>query len=191
VTLESLNQSAIKVTEEITDPNTNKTDKSEYILQKEGQGTDMKLTGGSYNNSLDNSNSGEGNNNGNGEGGAVCGANGLPPCEVDDSGFIGKGGFDSSEVDSKFQAQTDAIGSVESLDIDTSIIPSLVPGPAVGCRPIPLNLTFRGWLSGLSINQGIDICPHLDVVRSIFAYLFGISAVIYIWRRFSHANDGA
>jgi hypothetical protein len=188
ITLEAVNPTAIKITEEKKNQD-NTVDKSEYIFQKSGD--DMKLTGGAYNNAFDNSNPGSGNGNNNGEGGGACGAAGLPPCEIDDSGFSGAGNFDDSEIDNAIQSNLNAVGNVDGLDMSISFLPGLLPGNPVPCKPIPFNLTFRRPLIGITVSDGIDICPYLDVVRDIFSYLFGLGAVIYIWRRFSRANDGA
>jgi len=161
-----------------------------YELAPNGQGKYI-LTGGTTSNTSTGFGTNPGQNQGNGEGGMSCGGPGQPSCVIDDTGFAGKGNFDGSEIDNKFQDQNQAISNVQDLDMNISILPNLLPGPPVACHSIPVRFSFGGILRGLSISEEINICPHLEIVRSIFAYLFGVAAVIYIWRRFSHANDGA
>ncbi len=67
--------------------------------------------------------------------------------------------------------------------------PSLTPGSAVSCSGIE----FRGAVNvgpaaGLDSTTELNICPYLDVARQILGYLFGIGAVIYIWRKFVGAT---
>lgn len=160
---------------------------SAYDIQPDGNGK-MVLAGGTTWAVPGGVGTNPGQSAGTGEGG--CGGPGRPACTVDDSGFSGHV-FDGTQGDAEMQAHVNAINEVGDLDVDTSFLPDLLPGAPVACRPIPVNFTFNRYLGGLVVNDGIDICAHLEIVRTIFGYLFGFSAVIYIWRRFSRANNGA
>jgi hypothetical protein len=161
----------------------------QYDIQPDGNGK-MILVGGSTSNTP----GGVGTNPGlddSGSSNVSCGGVGQPSCTVDDSAFSGKGNFDTSAADSSFQGHINSIENVDSLDVGFSWLPSLLPGAPVSCYSVPVSFTFSGLLSGRSVSDGIDVCSSLSIARSILGYLFGVAAVIYIWRRFSHANDGA
>ena len=52
-----------------------------------------------------------------------------------------------------------------------------------------VNNSVLGLLSAPNVK--LDICEHLDLVRSILGYMLGLYTVWYVWRRFSTANQGA
>lgn len=70
-----------------------------------------------------------------------------------------------------------------------SFVPSLLPGGATACEPI----VFRGKVDrfGWDASENLDLCGTFEVIRMILGYLFGLGAVIYIWRRFSNLRGAA
>lgn len=127
----------------------------------------------------------------------TCGLPGKPPCQIDDNGFKGQDNFSAQRLQETAQAFDGIKNTIDDLknqshhDINTSWLPSLLPGASVQCKPIPINVELsHGWLSGLKASSSVDICDKLDLLRQIMAYLFGIGTVIYIFRVFTRANAG-
>lgn len=69
-------------------------------------------------------------------------------------------------------------------------MPSLLPGNAVLCSAMPIDGGVHGGLLNLNGTASLDICDKLDIIRQILGYLFMISTVVYIYRRFTGANSG-
>lgn len=70
--------------------------------------------------------------------------------------------------------------------------PSIFPGNAIACRPIPWSSSVSGGLlNGASGTGYVDICAQLDLVRQVLGYLFMVGAAIYVFRAFFRANDGS
>ncbi len=127
----------------------------------------------------------------------TCGLPGTPACAIDDTQFSNRDDFStpntSSASDHLDTLKTGVENSKDILPgINTSWLPSLLPGSTTSCDVIPISFTISsGPAAGLSGAENLDICPHLDVIRQILGYLFGISAVFYIWRSFTRSNEGA
>ncbi|MEQ1526751.1 MAG: hypothetical protein ABL911_08420, partial [Gallionella sp.] len=70
--------------------------------------------------------------------------------------------------------------------------PSILPGNAIACKPIPwASSVSGGLLNGASGTGYVDICAQLDLVRQVLGYLFMVGAAIYVFRAFFRANDGS
>lgn len=124
----------------------------------------------------------------------TCGLPDKPECAIDDSGLAGRGAEIStrttqakSELDNE-QAKLDPNGlALPTLTRDW--LPSLLPGSAVSCKPIPLPVAINhGPLAGLSISENLDLCPYFDIARQVFGYFFMMGAVFYIWRSVLYAG---
>jgi len=123
----------------------------------------------------------------------TCGLPGTPACAVDDTNFKNKDPV--ADKVTTASAQLDAMkSSVENTgsnlpNIGRDWFPSLLPGSAVACHPIPVTITHsKGPLAGLGGSQNLDICPYMDAVRQILGYLIGVYTVWHIWRRFTNAK---
>lgn len=69
-------------------------------------------------------------------------------------------------------------------------LPSFLPG-AAECTPIE----FRGAVNvgpaaGLDSTTTFDMCWMLQLCRDIFGWLINVTAVVYIWRRFTNMYNG-
>ncbi len=81
--------------------------------------------------------------------------------------------------------QVNSILSSQIPAVNTSWVPSLLPGSVVACVPIPLTASLsHGVLAGITGTGYLDICDKLDLARQILGYLFGLATVIYIYFRF-------
>lgn len=133
-----------------------------------------------------------------GTGSAVCGGPGLPSCavSVDDSGFNGKDGTINSASDAAKaklddrQASITAQGTDSSnFGLDTSWLPSFLPGPAVQCAPLKWEPGIsHGPLVGTQSSVDIDWCSHVDVFREYYAWLIGLLTVWAIAMLFFSSN---
>lgn len=122
----------------------------------------------------------------------TCGLPGTPKCSIDDTSFSGA---PLPPATSTFQPSLDAPkNTVENL-ADPVItwadwFPSLLPGSATSCHPIE----FRGAVTvgpaaGLDSTTELDLCPYFDYARMILGWLFGLGAVLYIWRLFTGSQN--
>lgn len=126
----------------------------------------------------------------------TCGLPGTPACAIDDTQFTNRDSF-SGPATSTASDQLDTIkdGVVGAKDllpsVDASWLPSLLPGSATSCEPLPISFSISsGPAAGLSGSESLDLCPHFDVIRQVLGYLFGLAAVFYIWRSFTRSNEG-
>lgn len=140
--------------------------------------------------------SGSGTGTGTGEGSGNCGGAGQPRCSVsvDDSGFTGRAtGPAAGAHDTDFNSQKSQLENITEPAVTwADWMPTLMPGSAVACHPIE----FRGQVNagpaaGLDSTTSLDLCPYLEIVRQIMGWLFGVGALIYVWRRFASARGGA
>ncbi len=126
----------------------------------------------------------------------TCGLPGSPACAIDDTSFGGKDNFstpkltDISNNNDGLKTQLENSGSyVPSLE--WSWLPSLLPGQATTCQPIPLNISFsHGLLSGFSVSKSLDVCPYLEAPRQILGYLLFLATIFFVWRAFTRSNEG-
>ena len=123
---------------------------------------------------------------------------GSPACNVNDDGFEGKDNFSgpkSQEITDKLDQNKTQLENIKDSvpSITANWIPSLMPGSATACSPLTFDFTVNNSVLGLlsAPNVKLDICEHLDLVRSILGYMLGLYTVWYVWRRFSTANQGA
>jgi hypothetical protein len=80
---------------------------------------------------------------------------------------------------------------VEPATPTISWTPSLLPGSAVACHPLPIDVGMTaGLLSGTSGSTTLDICNQLDIIRQILGYLLMVSTTVYVFRCFSTGNKG-
>lgn len=128
----------------------------------------------------------------------TCGLPGSPACNVNDDGFEGKDNFSgpkSQEISDKLDQNKTQLENIKDSvpSITSNWIPSLMPGSASACSPLTFDFTVNNSVLGLlsAPNVKLDICEHLDLVRSILGYMLGLYTVWYVWRRFSTANQGA
>lgn len=128
----------------------------------------------------------------------TCGLPGSPACNVNDDGFEGKDNFSgpkSQEISDKLDQNKTQLETIKDSvpSITSNWIPSLMPGSATACSPLTFDFTVNNSVLGLlsAPNVKLDICEHLDLVRSILGYMLGLYTVWYVWRRFSTANQGA
>lgn len=123
---------------------------------------------------------------------AVAAANTLTPkldtlhADLNPSTFI-----PPSSVDPVTPMQ-DRINSMSTLPANPSIswMPSILPGNATSCIPIPWNMHFTtGLLAGIGGDASIDICSKLDLIRQILGYLFMVGTTVFVYRRFVRGNQ--
>lgn len=197
-TVEMVSSSAIKVTEEVLDTTTNKTLRTEYIV--EGGADQRKLTGGTFNNTFDTDpGTGSGGDDGGstGSGGTSCGGSGQSPCkvDVDDSGFSGKGDHstDVATIGTALDERRSTLESIADADIGVSSdwMPNLMPGARLSCTALVYEPAIsHGPAAGLGGRFELDICDKLAVVREIIGWIVGIFTAIYIFRVFFRSNTG-
>lgn len=126
----------------------------------------------------------------------TCGLPGKPACVVDDTGFTGKDAFLTPKLSDIATAQDAMKTGVENSKdvlptVDSSWLPSLMPGSAVACKPVPYQAKIsHGPLSGFDHTENLDICPQLDIVRQILGYLMFVVTVWRVWRIFARSNQG-
>lgn len=125
----------------------------------------------------------------------TCGLPGTPACSIDDTGFTSKDAVGDKVTTAT--AQLDALKtSIENTgsnlpSIGRDWFPSLLPGTAVACHPLPITIGLsKGPMAGMTHTENLDLCPHFDVVRQILGYLLGIWTLWHIWRRFTDSNKG-
>lgn len=134
-----------------------------------------------------------------GTGSGNCGGAGQSPCAVtvDDSGFQGKDATVNSAgeaVKTASQNRLDAINAEgqkggDNFGLDTSWIPSVLPGPAVTCQALKWEPGIsHGPLAGLSGTIDIDWCSKVDVIREYYAWLVGLVTVWAIAMLFFSSN---
>lgn len=136
---------------------------------------------------------------GTGNGAGNCGGAGQSPCAVtvDDSGFQGKDATVNSAGDAlktASQSRLDALNAEgqkggDNFGLDTSWIPSVLPGPAVACQALKWEPAIsHGPLAGLSGSIDIDWCSKIDVIREYYAWLFGLVTTWAIAMLFFSSN---
>ena len=142
---------------------------------------------------------GTGSTGSTGTGSGNCGGAGQSPCAVtvDDSGFQGKDATVNSAgeaVKTASQNRLDAINAEgqkggDNFGLDTSWIPSVLPGPAVTCQALKWEPGIsHGPLAGLSGAIDIDWCSKVDVIREYYAWLVGLVTVWAIAMLFFSSN---
>lgn len=203
-TVEMISSDVIKVTEDKLDTTTNKTLRTEYII--EGPSDDRSLAGGTYNNTFNpgsgngsggGNNSGGGSTGGNGGEGMTCGGPGQPACsvKVDDNGFSGHGDHsaDVSTIGAALDAQRATLEGIAEADIGvgTDWLPNLMPGAQLSCSPLKYEPAItHGPAAGLGGSFELDICDKLAVIREIIGWTIGIFTAIYVFRNFFRSNGG-
>jgi hypothetical protein len=77
------------------------------------------------------------------------------------------------------------------LNVGTSWMPSLLPGTAVGCEPIPfVGAIDVGPAAGLNSTFGLDICSQLGTIRALIGWLLNLFGVIYAFMRIRDSFKG-
>lgn len=148
-------------------------------------------------------NSGSGNTGtgGTGSGGGSCGGPGQPVCavSVDDTGFTGKDTQVNSAADAAKakldERQTFIEGKATengNFGLDSSWIPSLLPGSAVTCQALKWEPGItHGPLSSMAGSVNIDWCDKIDMVREYYAWMVGMLTVWAIAMLFFGSNGNA
>lgn len=98
----------------------------------------------------------------------------------------------STEVD-PVHAMDDRITGIGEVHNSTPAInwmPSLLPGQAVACRSLPIDMNITsGPMAGIGGSASIDICDKFDIIRQILGYLFMVGTVVYCFRCFTRGNS--
>lgn len=70
------------------------------------------------------------------------------------------------------------------------LLPNFTPGQAVTCKPIQISFDTPS-ASGLtsSGSEEINLCSFFEVVRVLIGYIFAITTMLYVWRRFTGSQS--
>lgn len=118
----------------------------------------------------------------------TCGLPGQPACAVDDTGFANPSkpwdSTDKPDFDTGKKVMTDWVDPSLSW---SDFLPKLTPGAYAACHP----LEFRGQVQqyGLDATTQLDICWFFEYIRMFLGYLFGLSAMVYIFRTFTSSQS--
>jgi hypothetical protein len=137
---------------------------------------------------------GNGNGNGNGSSGGSCGGPNQPPCVIDDSGFKDLNPKFSDVVEKAWDDRIEGLNALKDqgdFGVNTSWIPSLLPGPVVSCRALEWPVKVR--MMGITVADQIvriELCDKFEIFREYYSWLFGFLTVVFIAKLFFRSNEG-